>query len=73
MAMPKEKKDEEDKMKLLTMFLPVEIIEWYDILVDEHDIANRSEGFRMAITDYVIKLLEARSEVKEVLKGVKNQ
>jgi len=71
--MPKEKKDEEDKMKLLTMFLPVEIIEWYDILVDEHVIANRSEGFRMAITDYVAKLLEARLAVKEILKGRENQ
>lgn len=59
--MPEEKdKDGAKKMKMLTIFLPIGVIDIYDELSKDSLIPNRSEGFRMAITDYMMRLLEAR-------------
>lgn len=64
--MTEEKKADDKKMKMLTIFLPTAIIDIYDVLSTEGLIPNRSEGFRMAITDYLYKLLSARSSIKEI-------
>ena len=59
--MPEEKGNEgAKKMKMLTIFLPTGVIDIYDDLVKVGIIPNRSEGFRMAITDYMMRMLEAR-------------
>jgi len=54
------KKQENSNMTMLTIFLPGEIIDTYDDLVTERIIANRSEGFRMAITDFLTRMLEVK-------------
>lgn len=55
-----EAEKEDTKLKLVNIYLPVEILNWYDVLVKERIVANRSQAFRMAITDYLIKLVELR-------------
>jgi len=43
-------------MVMTTLYLPEKILNEYDKLIEHKVIGNRSETFRVAITDYLLKL-----------------
>ena len=77
---PHEQKGDDKKMKMLTIYLPTAIIDIYDVMSSDGLIPNRSEGFRMAIWEYLYKLLSARASIRDISaepsmlkKGTSNQ